>query len=102
MTSIKILGMGDARTQQLKENVVQALHLYPVEHKLTEVSELNEIFSSGVSETPALLFDNQIVSEGMVLSAEEIAQPLKNRLLVKSKLFRRKKILVPVDYSELS
>jgi nucleotide-binding universal stress UspA family protein len=96
---IKILGMGDIKTRALRDNLNAALRLYPMKGKVEEVSEVNRIALSGVTETPALLFDNQIISEGIVPSVEELTQLLRNRFLYKSKLYRLNKILVPVDFS---
>ncbi len=99
MFTIKILGMGDAKTQALRDNVAAALSQYPVKGKVVEVSELNSIAISGVTETPALLFDNQIICEGKVPTVEELTQLLRNRQLYKSKLYRLHRIMVPVDFS---
>jgi nucleotide-binding universal stress UspA family protein len=102
MFTIKILGMGDAKTRALKENVTTALGQYPVKGKVVEVTELNRIALSGVTETPALMFDNMVVSEGKVPSVEDLTKLLRNRLLYKSKLYQLRRILVPVDFSEAS
>ena len=102
MFTIKILGMGDAKTRALKDNLAAALIRYPVKGKVVEVSELNRIAMSGVTETPALLFDNLVVSEGSVPSVDDLAKLLRNRLLYKSKLYRLRRILMPVDFSQAS
>ncbi|MEI6409119.1 MAG: universal stress protein [Bacteroidota bacterium] len=100
--TIKILGMGDTKTRALKDNLDAALSLYPVKGRVVEVSEVNRIALSGVTETPALLFDNHIISEGRVPTVEELSALLRNRFLYKSKLYRLRRILVPVDFSEAS
>jgi nucleotide-binding universal stress UspA family protein len=100
MLTIKILGIGDTKTRALKSNLDAALTQYPVSGKVVEISEVNRIAMSGVTETPALLFDNQIICEGRVPTVEELTTLLRNRLLYKSKLYRLRKILVPVDFSE--
>lgn len=94
--------MGDVKTQALRENLAAALSQYPVKGKVVEVSELNSIAVSGVTETPALLFDNQIICEGKVPTVEELTQLLRNRHLYKSKLYRLRRIMVPVDFSAAS
>jgi nucleotide-binding universal stress UspA family protein len=99
MFTIRILGMGDAKTRALKDNLSAALIRNPVKGKVVEVSELNHITLSGVTETPALMFDNVIVSEGIVPSVEDLTKLLRNRQLYKSKLYRLRRILVPVDFS---
>lgn len=97
--NIKILGIGDLKTRTLRDNLDAALRLYPINGKIEEVSEVNRIALSGVTETPALLFDNQIISEGDVPTIEELTNLLRNRFLYKSKLYRLSKILVPIDFS---
>lgn len=99
MTTIKILGIGDQKTKALRDNVQSALSQYPIQNKIIEVSEVNLIAASGISRTPALLFDNIVVCEGAVPTVEEIARLLRNRMLYRSKLYRLNKILVPVDFS---
>lgn len=100
--TIKILGIGDTKTKALKENLQNALNQYPLKGKVVEVSEVNRIALSGVTETPALLFDNQIISEGRVPTVDELAKLLRNRVLYKSKLYRLRRIMVPVDFSDAS
>lgn len=94
--------MGDMKTRALRDNLDAALSQYPINGKIEEVSEYNRIAQSGVTETPALLFDNQIISEGVVPSIEALTKLLRNRFLYKSKLYRLNKILIPVDFSVAS
>lgn len=102
MTTIQILGTGDTKMRKLRDNLTQALVEFPVENKVEEVSEYNMIYATGVTETPAMIFDGEIVSEGKVPSVEEIKKLLNNRHLLRSKLFRLRRILVPVDLSPAS
>ena len=57
MTTIQILGMGDARMHALKNNLNQALTQFPLQGKVEEISEFNQIHASGVKEPPALILD---------------------------------------------
>lgn len=102
MTTIQIVGMGDARMHALKNNLTQALAQFPLQGKIEEISEFNSIHASGVKEPPALILDGEIVSEGVVPSVEEIKRMLRNRNLLRSKLYRLRRILVPVDLSPAS
>lgn len=102
MTTIQIVGTGDARMHALKSNLTQALTQFPLQGKIEEISEFNQIHASGVKEPPALILDGEIVSEGMVPSVEEIKRMLRNRNLLRSKLYRLRRILVPVDLSPAS
>lgn len=102
MTTIQIFGIGDAKMHALKHNLMQALAQFPVQGKIEEISEYNKIYASGVTAPPALLLDGEIVSEGEVPSVEEIKKMLRNRNLLRSKLFRLRRIMVPVDLSPAS
>ncbi len=102
-TSIKLIGIGDRKTAQLEENLRAALlHFPPEDFEMTLVSEVNQIALSGVTKTPALLFDGTVVLEGEVPEVEKIVQFLKNRNLYQANLYRLRRILVPVDFSPAS
>lgn len=100
MTTIKIFGEHDARTKQLIDNVALALTTFPLDSKVVEVSEPNSIHENGVASTPALMLDGVLVCEGTVPSAQEITNYFHNRFLFQSKLYRLRKLSVPVDLSE--
>lgn len=102
MTTIQIFGIGDAKMHALKNNLVQALAQFPIQGKIEEISEYNKIYASGITDPPALLLDGEIVSEGEVPSVEEIKKMLRNRNLLRSKLYRLRRIMVPVDLSPAS
>ena len=102
MNTIQILGAGDDKMRALKHNLGMALTQFPLTGQVEEVSEYNKITSTGVKEMPALVIDGEILSEGVVLSVDEIKRLLRNRELVKSKLYRLRRILVPVDLSPAS
>ncbi len=102
MTTIRVFGMGDAKMQALRNNLSLALAQYSIQGEIEEVSEYNQIFSNGVTEPPALMLDGVIVSEGVVPTVEEIGDMLRNRNLLRSKLYRLRRILVPVDLSPAS
>ena len=57
MTTIQILGMGDAKMFALKNNLTQALAEFPLQAKIEDISEYNRIHASGVKEPPALILD---------------------------------------------
>jgi nucleotide-binding universal stress UspA family protein len=99
---ISILGIGDFQTRQLRENVALALAAYPVNSEVVDVTEVSAIVASGVSRTPALLFDSVIVAEGEVPTPADIMTLFKRRYMYQSKLYQLKKILVPIDFSNLS
>lgn len=86
----------------LRNNLSLALAQFPVQGKIEEISEYNRIYASGVTEPPALMLDGEIVCEGEVPSVEEIKKMLRNRNLLRSKLYRLRRIMVPVDLSPAS
>lgn len=102
MNTIQVLGTGDDRMRALKYNLGMALTQFPMSGQVEEISEYNKITASGAKEMPALMIDGEILSEGFVPSVDEIKRLLRNRELVKSKLFRLRRILVPVDLSPAS
>lgn len=86
----------------LRKNLSLALAQFPVQGKVEEISEYNQIYASGVTDPPALMVDGEIVSEGTVPTVEEIESLLRNRNLLRSKLYRLRRIVVPVDLSPSS
>lgn len=102
MTTIKIFGEHDAATRHLRDNLNLALSAFPINSKVLEVSEPNTIRADGISETPALMLDGDVVVEGRVPTVDEIRLIFENRFLYKSKLYRLRAITVPVDISKPS
>ncbi|MBP6827161.1 MAG: universal stress protein [Saprospiraceae bacterium] len=100
MTTIKIFGAHDAKTRLLRENVALALSTFPMENRVEEISEPNKIRFNGVSLTPALMLDGEVVTEGQIPSVQEITEIFQNRYLLRSKIYRLRTITVPVDMSK--
>ena len=102
MTTIQIYGAGDAKMRELRNNVSLALAQFPVQGNVEEVSEYNKILAKGITHPPALVLDGNIVSEGAIPSVAEIREILRNRNLLRSKLYRLQRIMVAVDLSPAS
>jgi nucleotide-binding universal stress UspA family protein len=102
MTTIKIFGERNANTRRLRDNLTLALSSFPMNSKVLEVSEPNTIRADGISTTPALMLDGDVVVEGRVPTVEELTTIFQNRYLYKSKLYRLRTITVPVDISQPS
>lgn len=96
---IKLMGYHDADSQLLRQNVEAALAAFPMEHKIIEVSEPNAIAIAGVTATPAMLLDGQLMVQGRVPSPTEMIEIFRNRYLDRSKLHRLRNIVVAVDIS---
>lgn len=102
MTTIKIFGEHDANTRRLRDNLTTALSAFPMNSRVVEISEPNTIRADGISSTPALMLDGDVVVEGRVPTVEELTTIFQNRYLFKSKLYRLRNITVPVDISQPS
>lgn len=102
MTTIKIFGEHDAATRHLRDNLILALSHFPINSKVLEVSEPNTIRADGISSTPALMLDGDVVVEGRVPTVEELETIFQNRYLYKSKLYRLRSVMVAVDISQPS
>jgi len=74
---IKVLGPGCPKCELLYENVVKALEELGIEAELIKVKDFMQIASHGVLTTPGLMIDGKLVSQGKVLSVEEIKELLK-------------------------
>lgn len=75
--SIKILGSGCAKCNQLEEATRQALMQLEMENTIDHVTDFGEIATYGVMTTPALVVDGKVVSYGKVLKVEEVITLLK-------------------------
>ena len=71
-THIKLLGIGDHKTLTLRDNLMAALRKFYGDVELSLISSLDAIEASGVSSIPALIINEHLVTEGNVLSSQEI------------------------------
>lgn len=75
---IKVLGPGCPKCELLYENTVKALDELGIEANLIKVKDFMQIAAHGVLTTPGLMVDGKLVSQGRVLSVEEIKEVLKS------------------------
>jgi nucleotide-binding universal stress UspA family protein len=99
---LQIIGRADAAMRQLHDHLERALALFPMDYQIKQVTEPRAAEACGADTLPALLLDGLMVSEGTVPTVEHLVELLHNRYLFHSKLYRLKKILVPVDMSDHS
>ncbi len=99
MLNIKIVGVNDSKSRRLKENVAQAVALCGGGIEMWGVDDVNEIISLGVKTIPALIIEDSIISEGVVLTTEQVAEIIIMRVIYSSKLANIQKITIPTDYS---
>ena len=75
---IKVLGSGCKNCITLADNTKTALRELGLEAELIKVTEISDIVSYGVMQTPALVVDEKVVSFGRVLKPKEIVRILEN------------------------
>ena len=75
-TSIKILGSGCAKCNQLEAATKAALEQLGMNTTVDHVTDFSQIAAYGVMTTPALVVDGKVVSYGKVLKTEEVVKIL--------------------------
>lgn len=80
--SVKVLGSGCAKCNQLEAAVKAALEQLGMDTAIDHITDFAQIAAYGVMTTPALVVDGKVVSLGKVLKTEEVITILQK---VKSK-----------------
>lgn len=75
---IKILGSGCAKCNALENATRTALSELHMNIDIVHITDFVQIASYGVMSTPALVFDQKVVSYGKVLTVEEVKKLLIN------------------------
>ncbi|WP_206458044.1 thioredoxin family protein [Anaerovorax sp. IOR16] len=75
--SIKVLGSGCAKCNQLEENTKEALKQLEMDVEIEHVTDFSKIAAYGVMSTPALVVNGQVVSYGKILKQDEVIEILK-------------------------
>lgn len=75
--SVKILGSGCAKCNQLEAATREALTLLGMDSTIDHVTDFTQVAAYGVMTTPALVIDGKAVSYGKVLKVEEVVNILK-------------------------
>ncbi|MEG0912321.1 MAG: thioredoxin family protein [Oscillospiraceae bacterium] len=78
--SVKVLGSGCAKCNQLEAAVKSALVQLKINTEVEHVTDFAEIAAYGVMTTPALVVDEKVVSTGRILKTEEAVKILKTVL----------------------
>ncbi len=76
--SVKVLGSGCAKCNQLEEATKEALATLGMDTTIDHVTDFSQIASYGVMSTPALVVDSKVVSYGKVLKTDEVVAILKS------------------------
>jgi small redox-active disulfide protein 2 len=79
---IEILGSGCPRCETLFQNALQAAGgINPSSRiEVFKITDVNYFTQKGVTITPGLVIDGEVVSTGQLLSAEEILAKIKERV----------------------
>lgn len=75
--SVKVLGSGCKKCNQLEENARAALAQLGMDPTIDHVTDFAQIAAMGVMTTPALVVDGKVVVYGKVASTDEILNLLK-------------------------
>lgn len=74
--SVKVLGSGCAKCNQLEAATKEALAQLGMDTAIDHVTDFSQIASYGVMSTPALVVNGKVVSYGKVLKTEEVIKIL--------------------------
>ncbi len=71
-----IYGSGCSKCQQLSANAEEAAKALNINYEVEKVTDVNRIITAGIMHTPALSVNDEIVSEGKVISMDDIKKYL--------------------------
>jgi len=74
--SVKVLGSGCAKCNQLEVATLEALKELGMDTNIDHVTDFTQIAAYGVMTTPALVVDGKVVSFGKVLKKDEVVKIL--------------------------
>lgn len=74
--TVKVLGSGCAKCNQLEASTKEALHQLGMDTTIDHVTDFSQIAAYGVMSTPALVIDGKVVSYGKALKTEEVVKIL--------------------------
>jgi small redox-active disulfide protein 2 len=73
---IEILGTGCKKCRQLEANVRQAVAMRNLTAEIVHITDIMQIMYRGVMATPALIVNDEVMSQGEVITPEQIAAHL--------------------------
>jgi len=73
---IFVLGMGCPSCRKLEENVNKAVSELGIKAKVAKVTDIQKIMEYGVTSSPALVVDNEVVLSGRVPNVNELKEIL--------------------------
>ncbi len=72
MHELKVFGMGCPKCATMYDNCRAALDEGNLQGNVIKIKTLDEITKNGIMFTPALMIDGRLVSEGKILSVEQV------------------------------
>ena len=82
ISSVKVLGSGCKKCNELEESTQQALKQLNINVEIEHVKDYVDIAKYGVMSTPALVINETVVSYGKVLKKDEVNNIIKKSLKV--------------------
>ena len=76
MMSLKVIGTGCEKCDQLYENTKQAVAELGIQAEIEKVEDLMEIVKLGVMTSPSLMKDGKLIISGQVVSTDKIVKLL--------------------------
>jgi len=73
---IQVYGKGCSRCHELAANAEAALKEAGIEAQVEHVMDINKITEKGIMLTPAFVIDNNIISEGKILTVDDIKKAI--------------------------
>ncbi|GAB4379339.1 MAG: hypothetical protein Kow0042_28610 [Calditrichia bacterium] len=78
--NIKILGSRCGNCQRLEKNVRQVVDALGISATVQKVQELDQFIAYNIARIPALVINEKVVSQGVVLPPEKIRELLQPKL----------------------
>ena len=76
---IQVYGKGCARCHDLAHNAEGALKELNIEGNVEHVTDIKKITEKGIMLTPALVIDDKIISEGKILTVDDIKKAISKK-----------------------
>lgn len=76
---IKILGGGCKNCEVLYDHAKEAVAELGIQVEIIKITDIKEILTYNIMSMPALVIDNEVVSNGKVLKTKEIVKILSNK-----------------------
>ena len=77
MISVKILGTGCKKCQNLENKVRELLSTNNIDAVVEKVTDINEMMNYGIMMTPGLVINEKVVSAGVIPKDDQIMKWLK-------------------------